>query len=154
MAAKNGSKKMLWVLLGVFAVAAAVIFVWESLDSSKENIFRENDTISRDALYQASATILAISIFSSILAFKFGGKRDSRDIRIDAASLIFAGTVFVAILQVILMRYACCAPEVNTSTIDFFVFMTFIAMLMLGIGAALLIKASLEKDSQGRAKTP
>ena len=55
--------------------AATFIIVANLLDPDNDDWELDliNDTISRDTIYSASATIVAFALFGSVLTIKFGG---------------------------------------------------------------------------------
>ena len=88
--------------------------------------------VERDTVYLASATIIGLSTFGSLLAVRISGKPETLKHRKQAFGMISAGVGAVILLQFFIMYGACCS---NFDAGHFF-------LLLLFTVAALVIVAS------------
>ena len=97
-----------------------------------------NFGVDRDTVYLASATILALATFGSVLAVVVSGRPETHKPKRQGASMMFAGVGAVIILQFLIMYGACCS---NFDAGYFFILLLFTAtaLAIVASGFALLL---------------
>ena len=100
--------------------------------------------VDRDTVYLASATILALATFGSVLAVVVSGRPEIHKPKGQGASMMFAGVGAVIILQFLIMYGACCS---NFDAGYFFILLLFTAVaLVIVVGGFARVIDSLLKD--------
>ena len=112
------------------------------LDSASDNDVE--DELDRNTIYQSSATVLALALFGSVLAFRFGGQQRTEGIRRSGAILMFIGAFLIAIMCVLLMIYACCSLSIEREIMFMSLLSIFAAVLMFLVGLLFFISTYLE----------
>ena len=109
-----------------------------------------NFGVDRDTVYLASATILALATFGSLLAVVVSGRPETHKSKRQGVSMMFAGVGAVIILQFLIMYGACCS---NFDAGYFFILLLFtvVALAIVASGFALLLDSWFTSPSKTEA---
>ena len=108
--------------------------------------------VDRDTVYLASATIVGLATFGSLVTIRALGKPKTRRARKWGSVLMFGGAISVVIYQSSLMYGACCG-SVNAIQFTGSVLLTVGAMITISLGFVLVMDAWL-KDEEDPSNTP
>ena len=106
--------------------------------------------VKRDTMYLASATIIGLATFGSLVTVRILGDPITLKLRTQGFFMMYVGVIVVIICQSFLMYGACCG---NISVIGFIGYfgVTVVALLSITIGAAQILALWL-KDSSNKGE--
>ena len=102
--------------------------------------------IERDTLYLASATIIALATFGSLVTVRFLGYSKTLKTRGHGIILMFGGVIVVIVCQSILMYGACCG-SINTMGFVGLFGATAVSLVSITIGFAMILESGLKDSS-------
>ena len=101
--------------------------------------------VDRDTVYLASATIVGLATFGSLMTVRVFGKPKTSNTRAWGFSIMFAGMLFLIVFQSILMYVTCCSGADSVAfTILFSVTVMF--LVFIAIGFFLIVGASFKDE--------
>ena len=109
--------------------------------------------VKRDTVYLASATIVGLATFGSLVTIRVFGKPETRGRRKAGSIAMFAGAGIVISYQSFLMYIACCG-SINVEYFTGLLMLTVAALISISIGFVLILDSWLkdEKDSSSTQK--
>ena len=114
--------------LPIFFVSGATTSDAQDIETHSDQLERTN-TLSRDAVFMGSATLLGLATFGSLLSLMVGSKHTQNK---NLIRFVFVGLAMVIALSTMLMFFACCLDEFNLSVVG-------IIIVMIGIMAYAII---------------
>lgn len=101
-----------------------------------------NKKLSRDTVYTASATIIGLAVFGSLLAIRFGSQKSWE--RKIGTILIFFGIMMVVIIHAVFMLRACCG-SLDAESFRWMITWTVVALLSMIVSGVVLITDAGDK---------
>ena len=106
--------------------------------------------VGRDTVYLASATIVGLATFGSLVTIRILGTPKTREARKWGAVMMFSGVVGVIGYQSFLMYIACCS-SINASQFAGFLWLTVGVLVSIALGSGLIMD-SWFKDEENSPK--
>ena len=103
--------------------------------------------VERDTAYLASATIIALATFGSLVSIRVFGNPETLKSRTWGFGMIFGGVVAVIIFQSLLMYGACCG-NINATGFSCFFWWTVAGLIAIAYGSILLRDSELNNPSK------
>ena len=103
--------------------------------------------VERDTAYLASATIVALATFGSLVSIRVFGNPETLKSRTWGFGMVFGGVVAVIIFQSFLMYEACCG-NINATGFSCFFLWTVVGLIAIAYGSILLRDSELNNPSK------
>ena len=103
--------------------------------------------VERDTAYLASATIVALATFGSLVSIRVFGNPETLKSRTWGFGMIFGGVVAVIIFQSLLMYGACCG-SISATGFSCFLLWTVAAIIAIVYGSILILDSGLNDPSK------
>ena len=144
----NRKESVKWMLCFAVVVALAYLADYTGLFPLQAGM---HDTLSRDAVFTGSATILGLVAFGALLNIIFLRKHTPLFGLGDVRMLLY-GMVISSLATCMLLFVACCGVM---STFQFLIFliMLFMGMLAVIVGATKLITIWIKSDGYGTSRS-
>ena len=101
--------------------------------------------VERDTVYLASATIVSLATFGSLVTIRILGTPKTRAARKWGAVVVFSGVGGVIFYQLFLMHIACCST-INASQFAGFLWLTAAALMSIALGCGLIIDSGFRDE--------
>ena len=103
-----------------------------------------------EGIYEATATILALVSFGSVLGVRLSTNRYAAGIQRGSLTLVFGGSLLVIIIQVLVMGGLCCGYLLAGQYLVY-IMLTGMALIVM-VGVYIIIVAAQNKDTSNRRK--
>ncbi len=134
------------LLVGVVGVTTIHIIFQDQLTKPLSDLFQE---MKEDGLYEASAMILALVGFGSIIGVRISSDRTLATTQVSGLILVFGSSSVVIITQVLIMIGVCCFDLTQLTYITY-LWITCLALIIMMFGYTLLITQQREEDKADR----
>ena len=101
--------------------------------------------VERDTVYLASATIVSLATFGSLVTIRILGTSKTREARKWGAVVVFSGVGGVIFYQFFLMHVACCST-INASQFAGFLWLTAAVLMSIALGCGLIIDSGFRDE--------
>ena len=103
--------------------------------------------VERDTVYLASATIVSLATFGSLVTIRILGTPKTREARKWGAVIVFSGVVGVIGYQSLLMYSACCST-INASQFAGFLWLTAAVLALIAFGCGLIMDSGFRDEER------
>ena len=144
----------MWTVAIVLLISMMPVFVLDAASATNPtNVSSDGridplEDVSKDAMFQAAATIAGLAIFGSAISIRIHRKPETRNPQWWAQVFTYVGITLLVATQGIFMLFACCT---NTGVELVFEWILATTVLLIAIAVTLTVALSVQEDERQRA---